>query len=198
MNLSTATIWRQQKRPGGHPHGQDGGCEAWPGAERNEGTDSTTETQCGCGALKPLALIETWRRMQQQRRMAESQHQSPLVLSLQERQSRRWRLQVREYTAWYADNSARKSDGHGGFTARMMDDRHARERHIPTTLMEVHSAKHSVLPVINATALWPRAASPLIGTRGSVCTESLPPMGRLCGDRCEGRLYLLPVFVEQA
>ena len=75
--------------------------------------------------------------------MAESQHQSPLVLSLQERQSRRWCLQVREYTAWYADNSARKSDGHGGFTARMMDDRHARERHIPTTLMEVHPAKHS-------------------------------------------------------
>ena len=120
--------------------------------------------------------------------MAESQHQSPLVLSLQERQSRRWCLQVREHTTCYGYDSARKSHVHGGFTARMMDDRHARERHIPTTLMEVHSAKHSALPVINATALWPRAASPLIGTRGSVCTESLPPMGRLCGDRCEGRL----------
>jgi hypothetical protein len=46
-------------------------------------------------------------------------------------------------------------------------------------------AKDSTLPVINATESWPRAASPLIATRGSVCTESLPPMGRRCGDQCD-------------
>ena len=33
--------------------------------------------------------------------MAESQHQSPLGLPLQERQSRSWCLHVREFTAWY-------------------------------------------------------------------------------------------------